>query len=193
MMLRALYDRVLALAASERAELWLACVAFAESSFFPIPPDTLLLPMALARPERAWRYAAICTVASVVGGLFGYLIGWALYEQVALPLLNFYHYTAQFEVFRQRFAENGVVIILIKGLLPIPFKIITIAAGVAKMNLPAFVGACIVTRGARFFLESALLRNYGEPVREFIEKRLGLVTAAAAFALVGGFLLLKFI
>ena len=192
-MLRAVYDRVLTLAASPRAEFWLAGIAFAESSFFPIPPDTLLLPMALAKPERAWRYAAICTVSSVLGGLLGYAIGAVLYEQVALPLLNLYHYSAQFEVFRQRFVENGVAIILLKGLLPIPFKIITIAAGVAQMNLPAFVGACIVTRGGRFFLEAALLRKFGEPVREFIEKRLMLVTGAAAVAVVAGFVLIKFI
>jgi len=191
-MLRRLYDRIIALAASERAELWLAVIAFAESSFFPIPPDTLLIPMALARPHRAWRYAAICTVSSVVGGMFGYLLGATLYEQVARPLLDFYHYTAQFEVFRQRFAENGVAIILIKGLLPIPFKIITIAAGVAQMSFPAFVGACIVTRGSRFFLEAGLLRRFGEPVRVFIEKRLALVTSLAAIAIVAGFVLLRY-
>jgi membrane protein YqaA with SNARE-associated domain len=192
-MLRRLYDRVLTLAASPRAELWLAAIAFAESSFFPIPPDTLLVPMALAKPQRAWRYAAICTGASVAGGLLGYAIGALLYEDVARPLLDFYHYSAQFEVFRQRFAENGVAIILIKGVLPIPFKIITIAAGVAAMNLPAFVAACVVTRGARFFLEAALLCRFGEPVREFIENRLMLVTSAAAAAVVGGFLLLRYI
>ena len=192
-MLRRLYDIVLSLAASERAELWLAVIAFAESSFFPIPPDTLLIPRALARPARAGRDAAICTLASVIGGLFGYFLGALLYDQIALPLLDFYHYTAQFELFRQRFAENGVVIILIKGLLPIPFKIITIAAGVARMNIPAFVAACVVTRGFRFFLEAGLLRRFGDPVRVFIEKRLMLVTSLAAAAIVGGFVLLRYI
>ena len=192
-MLRRLYDFILSLAASPRAGLWLAVVAFAESSFFPIPPDTLLLPMALAKPERAWRYALICSVSSVVGGLLGYAIGALLYEQVARPILEIYHYTAQFEVFRQRFAENGVAIILLKGLLPIPFKIITIAAGVAQMNLPAFVAACVVTRSARFFLEAALLRRFGPPVREFIEQRLMLVTSIAAAAIVGGFVLVRYI
>ena len=191
-MLRRLYDCILTLAASERAEWWLAAIAFAESSFFPIPPDTLLIPMALARPQRAWRYAAICTAASVVGGMFGYLLGAMLYEQAARPLLDFYHYTAHFEVFRQRFAENGVAIILLKGLLPIPFKIITIAAGVAQMSFPAVVGACIATRGGRVFLEAGLLRRFGEPVRVFIEKRLMLVTSLAAMAIVAGFALLRY-
>jgi membrane protein YqaA with SNARE-associated domain len=152
-----------------------------------------MIPMCVARPARAWRYAAICTVASVIGGLFGYLIGATLYDDVALPILNTYHYTAQFEIFRQKFAENGVVIILIKGLLPIPFKIITIAAGVARMSLPAFFGACVVTRGARFFLEAGLLRRFGEPVRVFIEERLMLVTSVAAAAIIGGFALLRYL
>ena len=192
-MLRRLYDFVLSLAASPRASLWLALVAFAESSFFPIPPDTLLLPMALAKPERAWRYALICSVASVLGGLLGYTIGAVLYEQLARPILEVYHYTAQFEVFRQKFAENGVMIILLKGLLPIPFKIITIAAGVAKMNIPAFIAACVVTRSGRFFLEAALLRKFGPPVRDFIEQRLMLVTSLAALAIVGGFVLIRFL
>ncbi len=192
-MLRRLYDFILSLAASPRAGLWLAVVAFAESSFFPIPPDTLLLPMALAKPERAWRYALICSVSSVLGGLLGYAIGALLYEQVAKPILEMYHYSAQFEVFRQRFAENGVMIILLKGLLPIPFKIITIAAGVAQMNIPAFIAACIVTRSGRFFLEAALLRRFGPPVRTFIEHRLMLVTSIAAAAIVGGFVLIRYI
>ena len=192
-MLRRLYDFVLSLAASPRASLWLALVAFAESSFFPIPPDTLLLPMALAKPERAWRYALICSVASVLGGLLGYTIGAVLYEQLARPILEVYHYTAQFEVFRQKFAENGVMIILLKGLLPIPFKIITIAAGVATMNIPAFIAACVVTRSGRFFLEAALLRKFGPPVRDFIEQRLMLVTSLAALAIVGGFVLIRFL
>ncbi len=192
-MLKNLYNKVLALAASPRAELWLAAIAFAESSFFPIPPDTLLLPMALAKPERAWRYAAICTLGSVVGGLLGYAIGALLYDSVALPLLNFYHYTVAFEAFRQRFAENGVYIILLKGLLPIPFKIVTIASGVAGVSLPAFVAACIVTRGARFFLEAALVWKFGDSVRHFIETRLMLVTSLVAVGVIGGFLLLKFV
>lgn len=192
-MLRSLYDRVLALAASRHAPLWLGVIAFAESSFFPIPPDVLLVPMALSRPERAWWLATICTVASVVGGMFGYLIGYAFFDYVARPILDFYHYGAAFENFRSAFAANGVYIILLKGLLPIPFKIVTIASGLSAMNFPAFVAACVVTRGARFFLEAGLIRRFGEPVRSFIEERLALVTSLVAIGVVGGFLALRFI
>ncbi len=192
-MLRRLYDHVLALAASRHASLWLGVIAFAESSFFPIPPDVLLIPMALARPERAWRYAAICTVSSVLGGMLGYLIGFALFDVVAKPLLDFYHYGDAFEQFRVRFAENGVYLILLKGLLPIPFKIVTIASGVASVSFPAFVAACIVTRGGRFFLLAGLIRFFGEKVRVFIEKRLMLVTTLTAVFIVLGFVLLRYI
>jgi membrane protein YqaA with SNARE-associated domain len=192
-MLKHLYDRVLRLAASPNAVVWLAVIAFAESSFFPIPPDVLLVPMALARPQRAWRYAAVCTVSSVLGGMLGYLIGYALFDAVARPLLDFYHYGPAFEQFRARFAENGVYIILIKGLLPIPFKIVTIACGVSAMSFPAFVAACIVTRGARFFLLAALIRRFGEPVRSFIERRLMLVTSVAAICIVLGFVAIRYV
>jgi membrane protein YqaA with SNARE-associated domain len=192
-MIKRLYDLVLGLAASRRAPVWLAVIAFAESSFFPIPPDALLIPMALARPQRAWRYAAICTVSSVLGGMLGYYIGEALFEQVARPLLAFYHYDEAFDQFRARFAENGVYLILIKGLLPIPFKIVTIASGVSAVNFPAFVAACIVTRGARFFLLAGLIRRFGEPVRHFIERRLTLVTTVAAACIVLGFVAIRYI
>jgi len=192
-MLKHLYDRVLRLAGSPNAVVWLAVIAFAESSFFPIPPDVLLVPMALARPQRAWRYAAVCTVSSVLGGMLGYLIGYALFDAVARPLLDFYHYGPAFEQFRARFAENGVYIILIKGLLPIPFKIVTIACRVSAMSFPAFVAACIVTRGARFFLLAALIRRFGEPVRSFIERRLMLVTSVAAICIVLGFVAIRYV
>ena len=192
-MLKRLYDRVLALAASPYSAIWLAAIAFAESSFFPIPPDALLIPMAIARPERAWRYAAICTAGSVIGGMLGYFIGYALFDLVARPLLDFYHYGAAFDAFRARFAENGVYLILIKGLLPIPFKIVTIASGVASVNFAAFLAACLVTRGARFFLLAGLIRRYGEPVRLFIERRLTLVTSIAAVCIVLGFVLIRYV
>ncbi len=192
-MLRRFYARILLLAASPRAPLWLAAVAFAESSFFPVPPDMLLIPMALAQPRRALRYAAICTVASVVGGLLGYLIGYALFNQLAQPLLRFYHYQDAFAAFQARFAEYGLWIILIKGLTPIPYKIVTIASGAAQFNLPVFIAASIVTRGARFFLIALLLRLFGERVRDFIENRLGLVLGVAAVCVVAGFVLLKYV
>jgi membrane protein YqaA with SNARE-associated domain len=192
-MLQRLYRRVLALSAGPYAPAWLAAIAFAESSFFPIPPDVLLIPMALARPDRAWRLAGICTVASVIGGAFGYLIGYALFDILAVPLLHFYHYEAAFERFRQTYAEWGLWVILIKGLTPIPFKIVTIASGAARFNFPLFIAACIVTRGGRFFLVATLLHYFGEPVRTFIERRLTLVTTAIALGVVFGFVVMRYL
>jgi membrane protein YqaA with SNARE-associated domain len=192
-MLRRLYDRILALAASPRAEWWLAIVAFAESSFFPVPPDALLIPMVLARPRYAWRFAAICTAASVAGGALGYLIGYAVFDQLALPVLNFYGYGDRFASFQALYAQYGLWVILIKGLTPIPYKIVTIASGAAKFDFALFMAASLVTRGARFFLLAALLRAFGAPVKEFIERRLTLVTSAVAAGIVGGFLLLRFL
>jgi membrane protein YqaA with SNARE-associated domain len=192
-MLRKLYDRVLALAASPRAPLWLALVAFAEASVFPIPPDALLIPMALAAPARAWRYALICTVASVCGGMLGYLIGATLYDTVAAPILRLYHYEDAYIRFRDTFAQYGLQIILLKGLTPIPFKIVTIAAGAAKFDFMSFVLASVVTRGARFFLVATLLHFFGDSVRDFIERRLTLVTSVMAVSVVGGFVVLRFL
>lgn len=190
-LLRGFYDRVLRLAASPRAELWLALISFAESSFFPIPPDTLLIPMVVARPQRALRFALVCTVASVLGGALGYYIGYALFAQVAAPLIRFYHYEDAIERFRQSYNEYGAAIILLKGLTPIPYKIVTITSGFAHYNFGIFLLASAATRGLRFFLEAILLRRYGEPVRLFIEQRLGLVTWVCLAAIVLGFLLIK--
>ena len=192
-MLRRLYARTLALAVDRRAPWWLAAIAFAESSFFPVPPDALLIPMALARPERAWRYALICTVASVLGGALGYLIGYALFDQLAAPLIRTYGYGDRFASFQAMYAEYGLWVILIKGLTPIPYKIVTIASGAAKFDFVVFMLASLATRGARFFLIAALLRRFGEPVRDFIERRLTLVTSVAAVSVVGGFLALRFL
>jgi len=192
-MLQRLYAQVIALAASARAPWWLAVIAFAESSFFPIPPDALLIPMALARPRLAFRFAAVCTAASVAGAMLGYVIGAALFAEVAQPILHLYHYDEAFEAFRVRFAENGVYLILLKGLLPIPFKIVTIASGMSAVNVPAFLAACLVTRGARFFLIAALIRRFGDPVRVFIEKRLMLITSLAAASIALGFVMLRYI
>jgi membrane protein YqaA with SNARE-associated domain len=192
-MLRALYLQVLALATSRRAPLWLACVSFAESSFFPIPPDALLVPMVLARPHRAWRLAAICTIASVAGGCLGYLIGAELFARVAVPLLHFYHADKALGDFQALYAHWGLYVILIKGLTPIPYKLVTIASGAAHFDFRVFVAASTVTRGARFFLEAALLRYYGDSMRAFIERRLTLVTSVAAGALVAGVVVLRFI
>ena len=192
-MLRRLYDRVLQLAASPLAPMWLAIIAFAESSFFPLPPDLLLIPMAVARPDRAFRYALICTAASVVGGMLGYFIGYALFDVAARPLLHFYHYDDAFAAFQERFQQYGVYIILIKGLTPIPYKIITIAAGAARLDLLTFIGASILTRGLRFFLIALLLRLFGESVRNFIEKRLGIVLLITAVFVVLGFVAIKYL
>ena len=192
-MIQRLYRRVLALAASRHAPWWLAAVAFAESSVFPVPPDALLVPMALARPGRAWRLATICTAASVAGGALGYLIGYALFDQLARPLLHAYHYEAAFARFQATYAKWGLWVILIKGLTPIPYKIVTIASGAARFDFPLFMAASLVTRGVRFFLLAALLRRFGEPVRDFIERRLALVTTALAAGIVGGFLVLRFL
>ncbi|MGI4953992.1 MAG: YqaA family protein [Janthinobacterium lividum] len=192
-MLRRLYDRVLALSANRHAAWWLALVSFAESSFFPIPPDVLLVPMVLARPDRAWRLAFICTLSSVVGGLLGYFIGYALYDQVAVPLIRFYHYEAAAQNFIDRFNEWGLWVILIKGLTPIPYKIVTITSGLTHFNLALFVVASAITRGLRFFVVAGLLRTFGQPVQAWIEKRLTLVTTLVALSIVGGFLLLKLV
>jgi membrane protein YqaA with SNARE-associated domain len=192
-MLRRLYDRILALSAERRAPVWLALISFAESSFFPVPPDALLVPMALARPDRAYRFALICTLASVAGGMLGYLIGYALYDQVAAPLIRFYHYDDAAAGFVDKFNQYGLWVILIKGLTPIPYKIVTITSGLAHFNFGVFMAASVPTRGARFFLIAVLIRQFGEPVRAFIERRLTLVTSLTAVGIVGGFLLLRFI
>ena len=187
-MLHRLYMRTLALAASRRAPWWLAAIAFAESSFFPIPPDALLVPMALARPERAWRFAAICTVASVTGGALGYLIGYAVFDQLARPLIDFYGYGARFAAFQQLYAQYGLWVILIKGLTPIPYKIVTIASGFAGYNFASFVLLSVLTRGARFFAEAFLLKRFGPRARAIIEERLGFWLAVSALVLLAGIL-----
>jgi membrane protein YqaA with SNARE-associated domain len=192
-MLHRLYARVMTLAASPNAAWWLALIAFAESSFFPIPPDTLLVPMALARPRSAWRFAAICTTASVIGGALGYLIGFAVFDQVAQPILRLYGYGSAYAAFQAKFQEYGLWIILIKGMTPIPYKIVTIAAGAARFDFWLFMMASVLTRGVRFFLVATLLHFFGDAVRVFIERRLTLVTSALAVGIVGGFLALKFL
>jgi membrane protein YqaA with SNARE-associated domain len=192
-LLRNLYDRVLALAADRRAPAFLGGVSFAESSVFPIPPDAMLVPMCLAKPERAWHYAAICTVASVLGGILGYAIGFYLFHVLAEPVLRAYGYGDALSRFQGWYERWGAAVILIKGLTPIPYKIVTIASGAAHFDFWTFLAASIVTRGGRFFLLATLLRRFGAPIRDFIERRLTLVTTGAAAAIVLGFVALKFI
>lgn len=192
-MLHRLYMRTLALAASPRAPWWLAIVSFAEASCFPIPPDALLIPMILARPDRAWRLAAVCTIGSVLGGALGYAIGYFVFEQLMrLPLAHTLFGPDPLGAFQAWYARWGLAVILIKGLTPIPYKIVTIASGAAKFSFPVFMAASLVTRGARFFLVAVLLRLFGTPVRDFIERRLTLVTSMLAAGIIGGFLVLRF-
>lgn len=192
-MLRPLYDKVIDLSASRHALPALATVSFAESSFFPVPPDVLLVPMALARPERARLYAFVCTIASVLGGLAGYAIGALLYDTLGKWLISIYGYGDGIEAFREAYAAWGSWIILIKGLTPIPYKIVTIASGFAGYDLLAFTVLSLITRGARFFLTAELLRIYGEPIRGFIEERLTLVTSGFLAVVVGGFVISTFV
>jgi len=185
-MLQRLYARVLATAAGPNALAALLVVAFVESSVFPIPPDILLIPMILARPAQAWRLAALCTVASVVGGLLGYAIGYFLFDVIGRPILEYNHAMAGYEALKAGFAEWGVWIIILKGMTPIPYKLITIASGVAHFDLVSFIGASIISRSLRFFLIAALFWWFGDAAREFIERRLMLVTSVFAVLLVGG-------
>lgn len=192
-LLRRLYDWTIALTATRHAETALFCVSFAESSFFPLPPDLLLVPMTLAQPKRAWRYAAVCTIASVLGGMVGYAIGYFLLASVGRPILQFYGVMAQYHELKALFDQWGVWIILIKGMTPIPYKLVTITSGALNFALVPFVLASIVSRSMRFFLVAALLWKFGEPVRIFIEKRLELVTSGFLIVLIAGFFLIRYL
>ena len=192
-MLRRLYDWTMEMAAQKNAVWVLAAVAFVESSIFPIPPDVLLIPMVLAARNSAWRYAAICTIASVLGGMLGYAIGSGLYEGVGRPILDFYGYGAKFSDFTARYNEYGGWIVFIAGVTPFPYKVITIASGVTDLDFATFTTASVLARGLRFFVVAALLYWIGQPIREFIEKRLGLLFTIFCVLLIGGFLLIKLI
>lgn len=191
--LQRLYAWTMRQAAGPHAERALAVISFLESSIFPVPPDAMLVPMVLARPHAAWRLALICTAASVVGGLFGYLIGYALLETLGEWIIGLYGLEGKLAEFQASYARWGLSIILLKGLTPIPFKLVTIASGMAHFNLALFVLASILTRGARFFIVAGLLRSYGQPIRAFIERRLTLVTSAFAGLVVLGFISLRYL
>jgi membrane protein YqaA with SNARE-associated domain len=192
-MLQRLYARILQIAAGPNALAALLVVSFAESSFFPLPPDILLIPMILARPRQAFRLAALCTLASVAGGLLGYAIGYFLFDAIGRPILEYQHAMGSYEALKTGFAEWGVWIVILKGMTPIPYKLITIASGVAQFDLIAFIGASIVSRSIRFFMVAALLWYFGDAARQFIERRLALVTSIFAVALVGGFVVLRYL
>ena len=185
-MLRRMYDWCLA-AAHKPYALWLmGLVSFVESSVFPIPPDVMLIPMSLARPQRAWVYATICTLASVAGGVLGYAIGALLYDSVGQWLISLYGLSGKVEAFRAGYAQWGSLIILVKGLTPIPYKLVTITSGFAGYNLWLFVLLSLVARGGRFYLTAFLLNRYGDTAREMLEKRLGFWVSVGAVVLVAG-------
>lgn len=192
-MIRRLYDWVIRLAQHKRAIPAMGAVSFMESSFFPIPPDVMLVPMVLANRQKAFTIAAVCTVTSVLGGLFGYAIGYYFFETIGEWIVRTYGMQAGLDKFRAGFDEYGTWIILIKGLTPIPYKLVTIASGAAHFDLFTFVWASIVTRGARFFLVAGLLWKYGEPIRTFIERRLTLLTWLFLIALIGGFVAFRYL
>jgi membrane protein YqaA with SNARE-associated domain len=189
-MLRRMYDWTVQLAEKPYALWALAFVSFAESSFFPIPPDVVLAPMAMARPERAWRYAAVCTIASVIGGMAGYMIGSMLFDTVGLWMLNLYGYGAKIEAVKAFYAEWGAYFILVKGLTPIPFKVVTIVSGAMDFNFGLFVLLATITRGARFFLIAGLFNRFGTPIKLFIERNLAAVALGSVAIIVLGFFMI---
>lgn len=192
-MIRRLYDWTFSLAESRYALWALAVVAFVESSFFPIPPDVLMIPMILAAPRRAFLIAGVATVSSVLGGLFGYFIGAVLFDLIGQPIFDFYGKADHVAAFNARFNEYGAWAVLIAGITPFPFKVITIMSGVTGLSLPVFIVSSIIARAFRFFLVATLLWKFGPPIRDFIEKRLGLVFTVFCVLLVGSFFLLRYL
>ncbi|MEZ5764456.1 MAG: YqaA family protein [Xanthobacteraceae bacterium] len=187
-MLRRLYDWCIASADKPYAIWLLGIVSFAESSFFPVPPDVMLIPMSLARPQKAWFYALVCTITSVLGGVLGYAIGALLYDSIGGWIIQLYGYGEKVDQFRAAYAEYGAWIILLKGFTPIPYKLVTITSGFAAYSLPLFILFSVITRGARFYLLAFLLNRYGPSARAIIEERLGFWVTIGALGLIGGFI-----
>lgn len=192
-MLRRLYDWTLSLARHPHALWALAFVAFIESSVFPIPPDVLMIAMIVARPSRAFVIAAVATLASVAGGLAGYWIGYSAFETLGRPVLEFYGKDAHFAEFQARYNDWGAWAVLIAGVTPFPYKVITILSGVTALSLPVFIIASFVARALRFFIVAALLWKFGAPIRDFIEARLGLVFSLFMALLLGGFVVVRYL
>lgn len=192
-MFRKLYDWTLEKAGHRHAERWLGGISFVESSFFPIPPDVVLAPMCLAKPENSLRYAFICTVASVLGALLGYAIGFFLFETVGQWILDIYGLGEKFDGFREQFNAQGWIIVLLAGFTPLPFKVITIAAGATAMPLHILIFAAIIARSARFFLVATLLKYFGPPMKEWIDKNFALATTVGGVLFVGGFVAIKYL
>lgn len=188
---RKIYDSVFHLSKENGAIYWLFAIAFIESSFFPIPPDVMLIPMILAAPKKAWSIAGVATMGSVIGAYLGYAIGFYFFQLIAEPLLNFYGYLEKFNSFKDLYNQYGAWIVFGAGITPFPYKIITIASGVVHMNLIVFTIASIIARGMRFFLVAWLLKKYGETMREFIEKNLGWLSILFLLLLIGGFAVIK--
>lgn len=188
---RKIYDSVFHLSKENGAIYWLFAIAFIESSFFPIPPDVMLIPMILAAPKKAWSIASVATVGSVIGAYLGYAIGFYFFQLIAEPLLNFYGYLEKFNSFKDLYNQYGAWIVFGAGITPFPYKIITIASGVVHMNLIVFTIASIIARGMRFYLVAWLLKKYGETMREFIEKNLGWLSILFLLLLIGGFAVIK--
>lgn len=192
-MLKRLYDWTLSMAQHPRALWVLAFVAFVESSVFPIPPDILMIPLIVARPKEAFKIAFVATVASVAGGMLGYFIGSTFFDAIGKPVLEFYGKDAYFDEFAAKYNEYGAWAVLIAGVTPFPYKVITILSGTTGLSLPVFILASVVARALRFFVVAALLWKFGEPIRDFIEKRLGLMFTLFVLLLVGGFAVVKFL
>ncbi len=191
--MKKIYDWMMRMAAGQKAPHALALVSFAESSFFPIPPDIMLIPMVLANRAKAWWYATLATIASVIGGIAGYAIGYFLFQAIGQKILAFYGYAGSLDQVFSWFKDWGVWILLAKGWTPFPYKVLTILAGAAEMNLASFVGASIIARAMRFYLVAGLLYFFGEPIRAFIEKRLTLLTTLFVIGLIGGFVSIKYL
>ena len=191
-MLRRLYDWTLQRASGPGAEKWLMFISFADSSFFPIPPDVMQIPMSIARPEKSFRFAAMSTIASVCGALLGYAIGALLFKAVGVPLLQFYGYEEKFMRFAASIKEQGFWWMLAFAFLPIPYKVATIAAGSVGLGLPILIGASILGRGGRFFLVAAVLRRYGATAQAIIDRYFHSLALAATVLFVGGFVVVKY-
>jgi membrane protein YqaA with SNARE-associated domain len=186
-MFKKLYDWTMSLSASPRAPFALGAIAFAESSFFPVPPDVILVPMSLAEPKRAWHFATICTIASVAGGALGYAIGSLFYDTIGQWLIGLYGYGEKMEALRVFYDKWGAIFILVKGLTPIPYKLVTIVSGLMAYNFPLFIVLSLITRGARFFILAAAINRFGDPIRDKLERHFGLFMASLAMIVVAGF------
>ena len=191
-MLRRLYDWTLAKAAGPGAERWLAGISFADSSFFPVPPDVMQIPMSIARPERSLRYAAVSTVASVAGALLGYVIGAVLYQTIGVPLLSLYGYEDKFVAFAADIKANGFLWMLAFAFLPMPYKVATIAAGSVSLSIPVLIAASILGRGGRFLLVALVLKRFGAQAQVLIDRYFNALAITATALFVGGFVVVRY-